>query len=295
MITNSNKKQILWFLNNKIIYFVLIFSVSIYGLITPSSALSISSSIVQANPISVSTDKQSYFNGDIIVISGHVKSGIASNIPVTIEVLNSKNNLVHVEQIGVAKDDTFFAQMLAKGPLWIYDGLYTVRVQYGLSHLSALTEFNFQNQVLPEEGVIKVKDPNSNKIFEVNYTITGGKIKEITIEPENFALSLSINSTDKGSLILKVPRLLIDAKRPDSTDENFLVFINEYQVKDFDDKADSEFRTITINFEHDESKIMVVGTQVVPQFGQTIIPVIIIAMTSMIIISRFLGGGLWKA
>ncbi|MGI0047215.1 MAG: hypothetical protein ACREBB_08515 [Nitrosotalea sp.] len=265
--------------------FVLVVLLSIHGSITPSFAFIAPHPIQQIQQLVVNTDKQSYSNDDTITVSGQVGSPDPKN-PITIRITNSFNNLVRVEQITISRDGSFSIPILAKGPLWIYDGQYTVKVQYGFSDIVATATFNFQNQTLPDKGTIQVKDPKSNQIYDVNYTITYGKVKEITATPENLALNITINSTKNGTLMLKVPRLLIDAKRTDGSDESFLVFIDKNQLREFDDKPDADFRTITLSFFHDESQIELIGTQIVPEFSQIVTPIVIISMTSGIVISR---------
>src|SRR6185312_12755660 len=56
--------------------------------------------------ITVKIDKDLYNRGDFMIISGEVKS-VVTNVPLTIQVLDPDNNLVHVEQILVASDGRF--------------------------------------------------------------------------------------------------------------------------------------------------------------------------------------------
>lgn len=256
-----------------------------YVFINPLSAFaSFQSDQNDILPLVINLDKQSYLSGDTIVLSGRVKA-VDLDSPVTIQILNPYKNLIRVEQITVSNDGTFALSTLAKGPLWIYDGEYTVKAQYGFSHIANSLNFNFLDKTPQEDGVFQVKDPKSTQIFDVNYTITNGKVKEMVINHENLALDLIINSTNDGTLSLKIPRSLIDAKNPEGSDTNFLILVDENEVED-SDQSDSDFRTVTVDFTKNTSKIELIGTQIVPEFGHSVTPLVIILIALVIIISK---------
>ncbi len=270
------------------LYLALIFSVSI-SIVNMFPVFAVPPHIVENSPpLLLHTDKQSYVKGDTITISGHVKATI-NKTPVTIQVLNPNLNLVHIAQIEVSRDGNFAFPVHADGPLWIIDGKYTVKAEYIVSRVTSLTTFDFKSQTLPESGIISVRDPTSSQSFQINYTITEGTIKEINVDSRGVALAIAINSTNDGSLTLKIPRQLIDAKKNDGTDEKFLVFIDGNQVKEIDDESDVEYRIISLNFYHGESKIEIIGTQIVPEFRYLVMPIVITLMTFVIIISRIRG------
>src|SRR5574340_1638500 len=86
--------------------------------------------------ITVKIDKDRYSRGDIMIVSGEVKSVVA-NMPLTIQILDPDNNLVHVEQILVASDGRFSLSIKVEGRLWRMPGTYSILVQYGFKHVSA--------------------------------------------------------------------------------------------------------------------------------------------------------------
>src|SRR5215212_6795358 len=49
----------------------------------------------------------------------------------------------------------------------------------------------------------------------VQYMITGGSVENMTIHSENQTLGVTINSTDDGTLALRLPREVIDSKTVD--------------------------------------------------------------------------------
>ncbi|MDE1842879.1 MAG: copper-binding protein, partial [Thaumarchaeota archaeon] len=80
--------------------------------------------------ITVKIDKTRYNIGDIMIVSGSVKN-VVSQIPLTLQILDPTNNLVHVEQILVTADGRFSLPLKIEGPLWKLPGQYTLIAQYG--------------------------------------------------------------------------------------------------------------------------------------------------------------------
>ncbi len=243
--------------------------------------------------ITVNTDSKTYLIGDTIFISGQVQA-VVPGTPLTIQVLNPNTNLVYVGQINVSADGKYTATIKAScSPnqqcLWSTTGTYTVKVQYGLPNVTAQTTFAFQAAVVPVSNLFQVKDPNSQQTFSVNYTITGGTVKDMTIDQQSLSLIVSINSTSDGSITLQMPRTLIDAKTSSGTDDSFIILIDGAEVKPQSESADSNFRTLTIQFLQGDQDIEIIGTQIIPEFGPIAGLVLAVAITSIIVVSAKTG------
>jgi hypothetical protein len=216
--------------------------------------------------ITVKIDKDRYNRGDIMIVSGEVKS-VVTNIPLTIQILDPDNNLVHVEQILVAVDGRFSLPIKIEGPLWRMPGEYSLVVQYGFKHISAIANFQFEQTDIPTAGVFNVKDLSSGQNFDLNYTITGGQVKSVVIDPQDISLVMQIDSINSGMIHLQVPRLLLDAKKPGNADESFLVFVNDDEITSFREGASSYgYRYLDIPIVNGDSKIEIIGTTVIPEF-----------------------------
>lgn len=243
--------------------------------------------------ITVTTNSPSYIMGDTIFISGQVQA-VVPGTPLTIQVLNPTTNLIYVAQIDVSSDGKYTSTIKAScSPnqqcLWATGGTYTVKVQYGLPNVTAQTTFAFQSSVTPVSNIFQVKDPNSQQTFAVNYTITGGAVKDMTIDPQSLSLIVSINSTSDGSITLQMPRTLIDAKTSSGTDDAFIILIDGAEVKPQSESADSNLRTLTIQFLQGDQDIEIIGTQIIPEFGPIAALVLAIAITSIIAVSAKTG------
>ena len=241
-----------------------------------------------APSITVSTDKNSYKIGDTIVISGQVQA-VVPGTPLTVQILDSNTNLIQVAQIDVSSDGKFTKSFLASGPLWKSNGVYTVKVQYGLPNVTAQATFSFQSSIAPISNIFQVKDPNSQQTFSVNYTITGGNIKDMTIDAQSISLIVSVNSTSDGTVTLQMPRTLIDAKTSSGQDDSFIILIDGAEVKSQSESSNSDYRTLTIPFLQGDQDIEIIGTQVVPEFGPIAALVLAIAIISIIAVSAKTG------
>lgn len=231
-----------------------------------------------AAQITVKIDKDRYNRGDIMTVSGQVKS-VVNNTPLTIQILDPNNNLVHIEQILVAADGRFSMTIKTDGSLWRMPGEYLLVVQYGFKHVSAVTHFQFEQASAPMTGVFNVKDLSSGQNFDLNYTITGGQVKSMVIDPSDISLVVQIDSTNSGMIHLQVPRLLLDAKKPSNVDESFLVFVNDYEITSFHEgTSDYGYRYLDIPIVNGDSKIEIIGTVIVPEFENVSSLVLVLAV-----------------
>ena len=239
--------------------------------------------------VTTSIDRSSYTLGDTIVISGQVQA-VVSGTPLSIEILDPQNNVAKIDQIDVSQDGKYTYSTKAAGPYWKLNGSYTVKVQYGPPNVTAQTTFTFQSTPTTTSSVFQLKDPSSQQTFNVNYTITGGTLKTMTIDAQSLSVIVSVNSTSDGTISLQLPRALIDAKQPNSNqDDAFIILIDGAEVKPQSESADNDFRNITIQFLQGDQDIEIIGTQIVPEFGPIAALVLAIAIISIIAVSAKTG------
>lgn len=243
--------------------------------------------------ITVKIDKDLYNRGDFMIISGEVKSVVA-NLPLTIQVLDPDNNLVHVEQILVASDGRFSLPIQVEGPLWRMPGTYSLIVQYGFKHVSATVHFQFEQENIPTSGVFNVKDFSSGQNFDINYSITGGQVKNIAVDPQNISLVVQVDTKSSGMLHLQIPRLLLDAKKSSNSDESFLVFVDGDEITSFQEgNSDYEYRILDIPIVNGDAKIEIIGTTVIPEFENISRLVMVLAIglvTAVTVLSKTRSG-----
>ena len=111
--------------------------------------------------VTVTTDTSTYEEGDMINISGSVsdynESDPFKNFDVAIRLLAPNNNIISISQIPLNSDGSYSTFILAQGPLWKFDGDYTVSVSHG-SDREASATFAFvlsEHEEVIEEEIIE--------------------------------------------------------------------------------------------------------------------------------------------
>ena len=271
------------------IFMILILSLSALSIPIFAQSATPSPSPPTAALVTTSIDRSSYTLGDTIVISGQVQA-VVSGTPLSIEILDPQNNVAKIDQIDVSQDGKYTYSTKAAGPYWKSNGSYTVKVQYGPPNVTAQTTFTFQSTPTTTSNVFQLKDPSSQQTFNVNYTITGGTVKTMTIDAQSLSVIVSVNSTSDGTISLQLPRALIDAKQPNSNqDDAFIILIDGAEVKPQSESANNDFRNITVQFLQGDQDIEIIGTQIVPEFGPIAALVLAIAIISIIAVSAKTG------
>ena len=237
-------------------------------------------------PITVTTDKTSYNDGDKLTISGTTQDYI-SGTPVSVIVRNPIGNVVQIAQVDLGSDRTYSATITVGGSsLWQAAGTYEVDVQFGSKDRSAKTTFEFTGSNVGNQGnTIKVDGTD----LSVTYSITNGKVLGIKADVPSKSLIVSIQTTGDGQLTIDLPRALIDAKKSDNqTDDQFFV-LNDGAEAQFTETTTTTDRTLTIPFTDGTEQIEIIGTWIVPEFGTIAALVLAIAIISIIAVSAKTG------
>ena len=249
----------------------------------PSSAFA-----QEAKLITVSSSKETYNEGETIVISGKVSS-IIQDTPITIRIIFEEKNIIHVAQFSPADDGTYARTIRAQGSLWSNHGEYTVRASYGVGNI-AETTFRFLVKDPPWniKESFEVQVPDSTSTFDVGYNMIGGTLESITMDRNRFSVTAIIDATEDGRIGIELPRNSIDAKTGgcDGEDEAYIVFIDDVQVPYQKEDVTREDRIITVSFHNEDRNIEIIGTCVIPEFGSIAIIILAISTISIIALSR---------
>ena len=243
------------------------------------------------NPITVTTDKQSYVDGEVIMVTGEVRD-LFTATPVAIIVTAPNGNVVTVDQITVNPDKTFSVELTAGGLIHA-EGTYTIMVQYGTGSHSASASFEFAGAMIddggdddsipvePSQGTIMVTD---NEEYEVGFELTTGNILSVTPDLDEIALVIAIATAEDGSLTVTIPRTVADATHDDGTDDQFFVLVDLEEV-DFEETVTETQRTLTIDFTAGAEEIRIYGTTIIPEFGTIAVMILAVAIVSIIAVS----------
>ena len=104
--------------------------------------------------VTVVTDTSTYEEGDMIDISGSIsdydESDPFKNFDVTLRLLAPNNNIISISQIPLDNNGSYSTFIPAQGPLWKFDGDYTISVSHGSDRNASVT-FTFTLSVIETE------------------------------------------------------------------------------------------------------------------------------------------------
>ena len=259
-------------------------------------------------PMTVVTDQPSYNQGDTVLIKGTIRD-VQNQTAIAVIVRDSLKNLVSIAQPPLSSTGTFTITLKANGPLWKQAGNYTVIAQYG-KYQNATTTFRYSGgngQIIANTPVISdtFQINTGGQTYSVPYIIKGGSVKSMDIYADKLMLEITIAATSDGSITVDLPRTLMDAKvqanltadqkmigvqinQNAQPDDKFIVMASGAPVQ-FTETKDSNTRNLSIPFHASDTKIDIIGTQIVPEFGPIAALVLAIAIISIIAVSAKTG------
>ncbi len=236
--------------------------------------------------IQIKTEDGTYEEGNTIVISGNVSTVVVGD-EIILQIIydGAEKMVVEIAQIRVARDGSYSHTVIAEGPQWQNDGSYVVKAFYGGHDGETTFEYTTEKGIAESKDNYEV-DAGSRGTFDVEYTIKGGDVKNMIVDPNIFGMRIQVNVTDDGSITLDLPRQFIGAENQDGKDIGFIILINEINASYEELVVHSDSRIITINFEPGDTEIQIIGTYVVPEFGTIAAMILAVAIIPIIIASK---------
>ena len=240
-----------------------------------------------AQKITLTADNTAYQEGDVITNTGPIEK-VIPGMPVTLQVFFEKN-LIQVSQVKVSQDGEFSDTFTAAGPQWQNEGTVIIKSDYGGASTELNIEF-FKNTSGIFTSNYEVKIPDGGT-FDVPYTMKGGIISSMNLNEKNRSLVINIATSSDGNLNINLPRNSIDSVNNNGQDIDFIVLMYEgdSQIPIQTDvkkvETGDEFRSIDIPVKDGDTKIEIVGTHVVPEFGTIAMIVLAVAIVSIIAVS----------
>ena len=227
-----------------------------------------------AGPIlTINTAGAVYDHGDTIVIHGNVRV-VVDDTPVLVTVFHTNSEgkpvkRIHIAQVGVAQDGSFTDIIYTSSEAWPA-GEYTVEAHYSV-HGSVTTSFTITSPDTPLEATDSYEvDAGSSGTFDVPYTIVGGKMGSMRINPDTLGMSVFIEAGGRGGfLTLELERKSIDARTAgcEGGDELFIILVDGAQTP-YEKISDmSDRRIVKVPFREGDGHVEIIGTCVVPEFG----------------------------
>ena len=241
--------------------------------------------------IILDTDKTAYNDGDVITLTGSVEKVVAG-LDMSIQIfseIDGKTNLVEIAQLLVTEDGQFTKTFVARGSQWQTEGTVIIKATYGQESNELSVKF-FRQSGTNFTSSYEVDIPQGGT-FDVNYTMKGGIIKLITLNENDLSLDMEINTDSNGSLNIEIPRNSLDSVDENGFDNNFIVLIynsdDEYPAQaDYNELENTDqVRSLYVPLKDGDSKIQIIGTHVVPEFGTIAAIILAVAITSIIVLS----------
>ena len=277
---------------------------ALFGILITS--ISVIPAFGENDSITVTTDKSSYSEDEIISISGEIKY-LALGDQLTILITSPNGNIAEIDQVTVGSDKKFNTEITPNGAYWKIPGTYTILVTQDENNQTTIS-FEFSGVVnsfvdeldaVIEDAVIEdsfIEDPlvvNSlvtattvtiqDSADLISYEITNAKLLNIIPDLDAVSLLIYIETTDEGSITLSIPRSILDSSINGGDDE-FFVLVDGEEV-DFEEIKTSMDRTLTIEFLAGTEQIEIIGTFVIPEFGTIAAMILAVAIISIVAIS----------
>jgi len=237
--------------------------------------------------LTLSTDKEAYYDGDVITVTGTVAK-VISGEEIILQIFFEKNQ-IGIDQLSVTADGEFTKTIRTGGPLWQNEGSVIIKITYGKESTEAVFQF-FKHTGTDFASFYDVDLPDGGT-FDIEYTMKGGVVDSMTVNPHGLSLDIGILTNSDGALDISIPRNALDSIDENGFDTEFIILIyssnevnpvqTDYNKIEFDDES----RSIYIPIKNGDSKIQIVGTSVIPEFGALIQLVLIVAIITTIIIS----------
>ena len=223
-----------------------------------------------ATTITVRTDAASYGHSSTVVVEGTV-ARIKYGMPVTLIVTSSTGNIVSLSQLPVDRSGGFSTSFSTDGPLWKYDGTYTLRVQYGAQASSNKATFDLVGGVQPAPVVPEPPADGppacpAGSIAAgddcVQYEITGGaSVTGASVAGADGGfnvLTVAVDSAGEDGILTVMPM----APGCNEAGDPLVVVDGE----EWDDYA-FDGSELSVMFPAGAGEVEVIGTCVVPEFG----------------------------
>ncbi len=210
---------------------------------------------VRTVSLTVRIDKASYIAGETIRISGTVPAVLEGQL-VAIQVFNPRNTMYTIARPTVNADGTFSYDFKIGGKLGI-DGVYTVKATY--SGQSVTATLTFSGGVPQPSGTMTVTV--GDKKFNLQALLSNGSIQKIEVDQSFKSIVLTVSTIDKdGELTITLPRQLIDALKPDGSNDIFVVLVDGDEVDAKESNTTSTERTLTIPVKAGAVESEIIGT-----------------------------------
>jgi predicted secreted protein with PEFG-CTERM motif len=168
--------------------------------------------------------------------------------------------------------------------------MYTIRAQYGPQEINDKVMVELTGEVSQDMTACAMNElvvKGGSQVYCVPYEITGAAVSKNSISSKTSSLTLMITTDSDGSVSLKIPRNVLDARQHgmEGDDSDFIVLVDGEEADFEETDTTTDDRTLEITFPQGATQIEVIGTWAVPEFGTTAAIILAVAIVSIIAVS----------
>ncbi len=199
-----------------------------------------------------------------------------------------------VKQITPDQSGDFEHDFDTSSALWSKDGMYIIKAQSG----SETRVFKTQIELLESKGEVSLCAVNEVTVTATNggfycvpYEITGKETTNVegSLDIKQKTLFLNIRGADIESIVLDLPRNILDSKSPDGSDSDFVI-LSKGKPVDYEElpSEDGTSRKIRLMYPPDRNgQFEIIGTAVIPEFGTITLMMLSVTTLAVILLSRY--------
>jgi len=240
-------------------------------------AITAQETMLQEIPISVWTDSLIYNHESTIRVDGQV-ANIRVGTPVTLIVSSQSNNIVTIDQLSVGTDGTFSTTLSTAGNLWKYDGVYTIKVQYGGEAVNNKVLVELIGGIIPKptisEPTVRCGASELSATGScVPFSISGATVTGAWFSTDTNSLTVKLGGVDDGTLTVD--------PSSDAIRGIFMVLVDGQEWDDVEINGND----VTVMFPAGTEEIEIIGTFAIPEFGTIAALILAVAIISIIAVS----------
>ena len=212
---------------------------------------------------------------------------------ITLTVTDPIGNVVTIDQIMPQGAKDFQFRLDTSSPLWKKDGMYIVKIQAGPES----TVYKLALELIPGDLGSKFQCRTDEIVTPGDnggqYCIPFDSTGEITgiegfLKTRSTTLVLNVRGNGIDTFYVDIDRVLLNSKSGDGRDTAFVVLLNGLPV-DFEEHSSNfeNHRRLAISYPPErEGTIEIIGTSAIPEFGTIALLILVVAITSILVISR---------
>jgi hypothetical protein len=107
---------------------------------------------------------------------------------------------------------------------------------------------------------------DKNQSANIRYRITGGDLVSFAANTNSTNIIAKIRPAVQGTLVLELPRSVIQAQGADGHDVAYVVLVNGQKVPFEERESNENSRVLFVDFDVSSREIEIVGTSIIPEF-----------------------------